>query len=130
MPQDKVKSINPATGELIKEFDTITDQQLEEKIQKAQRAFEEVKNASLQKRAQWMSNLADVLDRNAEKYGRTVTLEMGKTCKFITTKYGLTDYSWRSRGGGQSFCQVCSLVRRKRPTTFEGQEARYSWSCQ
>jgi hypothetical protein len=32
MPQDKVKSINPATGELIKEFETFTDQQLEEKI--------------------------------------------------------------------------------------------------
>jgi len=79
MPQDKVKSINPATGEVIKEFETISDQQLEEKIQKAQRAFEEVKNASLHQRAQWMSNLADVLERNAEKYGRTVTLEMGKT---------------------------------------------------
>jgi succinate-semialdehyde dehydrogenase/glutarate-semialdehyde dehydrogenase len=78
MPQDKIKSINPATGEVIREFVTITDQQLEEKIQKAQRAFERVKNSSLEERSRWMANLADVLNRNIEKYARTVTLEMGK----------------------------------------------------
>jgi succinate-semialdehyde dehydrogenase/glutarate-semialdehyde dehydrogenase len=79
MPQAKITSVNPTTGEVLQEFQPLSDQQLEQKFQKAQQAFEQLKNASLEQRSQWMSNLGDVLNRNAEKYGRTVTLEMGKT---------------------------------------------------
>jgi len=80
MPQDrKLQSINPTTGELIKEFDLISNEELEQKIQKSEKAFDQMKKMSIEERAHLMRRLGEVLDKNAEKYGRTVTMEMGKT---------------------------------------------------
>jgi len=76
--QNKVQSINPASGEVIKEFNYMNDEEIEQKIQKAAEAHQILAKTPLQRRAQWMKNLGDVLKRNAEKYGKTVTTEMGK----------------------------------------------------
>jgi succinate-semialdehyde dehydrogenase/glutarate-semialdehyde dehydrogenase len=74
-----IESINPTTGEVIKQFNLMTNEEIENKIQRAVTAAEKLAKTPIAQRCQWMRKLGDVLDNNAEKYGRTVTTEMGKT---------------------------------------------------
>ncbi len=78
---EKIQSINPATGKLIQEFSILTDQQLEDKVQLANETFTKLKKTTIEQRTKWMMNVANLLEKNAEKYGKTITMETGKTCK-------------------------------------------------
>lgn len=73
-----LKSINPSNGILIKEFAEISDVELIEKIEAAQRAFLKWKNVSYSERRRILNNAAANLRENKNKYGETLTLEMGK----------------------------------------------------
>jgi len=77
--EEKLQSINPATGELIKEFDIISDDELERKVQLAENTFHQFRNTSFQERSKWMKKVAELLEKNAEKYGKTLAQEIGKT---------------------------------------------------
>jgi succinate-semialdehyde dehydrogenase/glutarate-semialdehyde dehydrogenase len=92
MPENKVKSVNPATEELLKEFTLLSDDQLEQKVQKAVKTYQEFKNTSFEQRAQWMNRVAELLEKNAENYGRTLTMEMGRPSTFDSNK---TRLYWR-----------------------------------
>jgi succinate-semialdehyde dehydrogenase / glutarate-semialdehyde dehydrogenase len=76
--QMPISTINPATGELVKSFDPLTDAQIEGKIQKATDAFATYRLMPFSRRAQWMRNAADILDSEKVELGRLMTLEMGK----------------------------------------------------
>ena len=73
-----IASINPTTGEKLKEFSPIDSRQLEEKLAKAERAFESYRRTSFEQRAKWLNNAADSLERRQDHLARTMTLEMGK----------------------------------------------------
>ena len=73
-----IASINPATGETFATFDALTANEIEEKLQRAVRAFEINRERSFAERAVRMSKAADILDSRANDYARTITLEMGK----------------------------------------------------
>jgi succinate-semialdehyde dehydrogenase/glutarate-semialdehyde dehydrogenase len=73
-----ITSVNPATGELLKSFEALTESQVEQKIQKAVEAFASYRLLPFSRRAQWMRNAADILDGEKEEFGRLMTLEMGK----------------------------------------------------
>jgi succinate-semialdehyde dehydrogenase / glutarate-semialdehyde dehydrogenase len=74
-----IATINPATGEVIKKFDALTDAQVDEKISKAANAFQSFRKTSLADRARWMTKAAEILEAEKEATGRLMTLEMGKT---------------------------------------------------
>jgi succinate-semialdehyde dehydrogenase/glutarate-semialdehyde dehydrogenase len=74
-----IATINPATGELLKTFEPLTDAQLEEKLQMAVRAFGEFRHTTFASRAAKMLKAAEILEADKEKFGRVMTLEMGKT---------------------------------------------------
>ncbi|GAC1433852.1 MAG: NAD-dependent succinate-semialdehyde dehydrogenase [Terriglobales bacterium] len=74
-----IASINPATGELLKSFEPLSDSQLEEKLQRAASAFLEHKKTSFTERAQMMKKAAEILETEKQELGRLMTLEMGKT---------------------------------------------------
>lgn len=74
-----IATINPATGEVIKRFDALTEAQVDEKIAKAAKTFQSFRKTSFADRARWMSRAADILDAEKEPIGRLMTLEMGKT---------------------------------------------------
>jgi succinate-semialdehyde dehydrogenase/glutarate-semialdehyde dehydrogenase len=74
-----IATINPATGEVLKTFDALTDHQVDEKIADAARAFHSFRNTSLADRARWMMKAAEILEAEKESIGRIMTLEMGKT---------------------------------------------------
>ncbi len=76
-----IKSVNPATEEILKEFQELNDQELEQAIQKSIAAFQAHRLTSFEERAAKMQKAADVLENNKEAYAKTMTAEMGKTYK-------------------------------------------------
>ncbi|SEA52754.1 succinate-semialdehyde dehydrogenase / glutarate-semialdehyde dehydrogenase [Flavobacterium gillisiae] len=72
------KSINPATGETIKEYTRISTNEALEKIAASKKEFHQWKQKTFEERAKLMYALADVLDSNKEEYAQLATREMGK----------------------------------------------------
>src|SRR2546423_2899946 len=73
-----IASINPATGEKLKEFKPHKDVEIEKALRQAAAAFEKYRGEPFPKRAQLMIEVATLLDREKEELARTITLEMGK----------------------------------------------------
>src|SRR5207302_588805 len=71
-------SINPATGEVLQTFDSLNQQQLEEKIARAAEMFREHRRTSFADRAEKMMRAAEILESEKKSLARTMTLEMGK----------------------------------------------------
>jgi len=74
-----IATINPATGEVVKRFDALTDAQVDDKITKAAAAFHGFRKTPFADRARWMTKAAEILESEKEAIGRLMTLEMGKT---------------------------------------------------
>jgi succinate-semialdehyde dehydrogenase/glutarate-semialdehyde dehydrogenase len=74
-----IATINPATGEVIKKFDALTDSQVAERISKAAAAFRSYRQTSFADRARWMTQAAEILETEKDFIGHLMTLEMGKT---------------------------------------------------
>ncbi len=74
-----IATINPATGEVVKRFDALTDAQVDDKITKAAAAFHRFRKTPFADRARWMTKAAEILESEKEAIGRLMTLEMGKT---------------------------------------------------
>ena len=73
-----ISSINPATGEVLQTFDSLTDQQLEERIARGVEAFREHRLSSFADRSEKMMRAAEILEDEKKSFARTMTLEMGK----------------------------------------------------
>ncbi len=73
-----IASINPATGEKLKEFAPHKDVDIEKALRTATAAFEKYRGEPFPKRAQLMIEVATLLEREKNELGRTITLEMGK----------------------------------------------------
>ncbi len=76
-----IASINPVTGEVLKTFEPLTDEELELKLELADRTFATYKHTSFTDRAQWLNQAADILEAKKSEFGIIITLEMGKTLK-------------------------------------------------
>jgi succinate-semialdehyde dehydrogenase/glutarate-semialdehyde dehydrogenase len=73
-----IASINPATGEKLKEFPALTDSEIQKRLGRAGRAFDHHRREPFPKRANLMATAASLLQRDKEKLARIATLEMGK----------------------------------------------------
>jgi succinate-semialdehyde dehydrogenase/glutarate-semialdehyde dehydrogenase/succinyl-CoA reductase len=76
----ELKTINPATEEVIKTYEIMNKEQINEKVKKAQNAFSDWKK-DIQKRVDHIHDFAQELRKNKEELARTVTNEMGKAIK-------------------------------------------------
>ncbi len=74
-----MKSINPATGKLIKEYNKLDEAGIETAIINAQSAFENWRTTDIAQRQKPVHNLADIIEENMEKNARLMSMEMGKT---------------------------------------------------
>jgi succinate-semialdehyde dehydrogenase / glutarate-semialdehyde dehydrogenase len=74
-----IASINPATGETLREFEALTDAQIEEKLACAEKAFQSYRRTAFADRARWLARAAEILESEQDRLGRIMTLEMGKT---------------------------------------------------
>lgn len=73
-----IASVNPYTGEEIKQFTELSSAEIDKKIASAEESFQKWKNFSFEDRAKLMFSAAEELLTNKEKYAETITLEMGK----------------------------------------------------
>jgi succinate-semialdehyde dehydrogenase/glutarate-semialdehyde dehydrogenase len=73
-----IASINPTTGEVLERFEALTDAELDERIARAERAFQHHRRTSFAERAQRMARLAQLFEERADELGRLMTEEMGK----------------------------------------------------
>jgi succinate-semialdehyde dehydrogenase / glutarate-semialdehyde dehydrogenase len=74
-----IATIDPTTGETIKAFDVLTDEEIDRSIARAWERFASFRLTTLPERTGLMEAVADVLDREQEDIARTITMEMGKT---------------------------------------------------
>ena len=80
MNEGKVKTINPATEEILNEYKIMTKEQINDKVKKAQIAFQDWrKDAS--KRDDLLHDFATQLRKDKENLARIATNEMGKAIK-------------------------------------------------
>jgi succinate-semialdehyde dehydrogenase/glutarate-semialdehyde dehydrogenase len=76
-----IATINPATGEEVKVYDALTDVEIQEKLQLAADAYHAHRRTTFADRAEKMTRAAEILEADAEEFGRIMTLEVGKTLK-------------------------------------------------
>ena len=74
-----ISTVNPATGEEIEVFEELTDEQVDEKIGRAYQTFLEWRKTSFAERSRLLIRAAEILEEEAEEFGRIMTTEMGKT---------------------------------------------------
>jgi succinate-semialdehyde dehydrogenase/glutarate-semialdehyde dehydrogenase len=73
-----ITSINPATGEKLRDFSAFNDAEIEKRLSGAERAFFRYRRKPFAKRAQLMTTVASLLYGEKDELARIVTLEMGK----------------------------------------------------
>jgi acyl-CoA reductase-like NAD-dependent aldehyde dehydrogenase len=76
----KIKTVNPATEEIIQEYEIITKEQINDRVKKARNTFQDWKKDS-GKRTDFLHDFANELRKNKENLARTATKEMGKAIK-------------------------------------------------
>ncbi|HET7553016.1 MAG TPA: NAD-dependent succinate-semialdehyde dehydrogenase [Gemmatimonadaceae bacterium] len=73
-----MKSINPATGEVLGDYQELTPSELQGRLEKAAESFERHRRTSFAERAERLLRAAEILEREQRELGRLMTLEMGK----------------------------------------------------
>ena len=73
-----IASINPATGETLKTFEELNDQQIDEKLRQASDAFRKLRRTSFAERSSMMLRAAEILESEKKSFARLMTVEMGK----------------------------------------------------
>src|SRR5437868_14596066 len=76
-----IASINPATGEVLKTFEPLSDSQLDAKIALAAETFRNYRKVPFAQRSRWMIKAAEIIEAEKEALGRLMTWEMGKTLR-------------------------------------------------
>jgi len=72
------QTINPVNNKLIKSFDDISDEAMDESLSKAASAFEEWKLTDYQTRSQLLYTVSGLLRAKKKELAKMITLEMGK----------------------------------------------------
>ena len=76
-----IATTNPTTGEVVKTFDALTEEELDARLERAAVAFRSYRRTSYEQRAGWLRAAADLLEAEAQSTAELMTLEMGKTVK-------------------------------------------------
>jgi succinate-semialdehyde dehydrogenase / glutarate-semialdehyde dehydrogenase len=74
-----IATVNPATGETLKSYDEITDEEIERCLARAAQAHASYRLTDFGARAGWMRRAADILDEERDQIAAMMTTEMGKT---------------------------------------------------
>ncbi|TPG36683.1 NAD-dependent succinate-semialdehyde dehydrogenase [Mycolicibacterium hodleri] len=74
----KYASVNPATGELVQGFETISDADADDALTRAYEAYLDWRTVDLKERAAVVGRVADLFRQNATELAELMTLEMGK----------------------------------------------------
>lgn len=73
-----IASVNPATGEVLREFEPHGSAEIEARLERAARAAASFAQSEPRQRTTLLRNVAERLDRDRDHFARLMTLEMGK----------------------------------------------------
>lgn len=73
-----IATLDPTTGEVVKEFAEHDAGEVERRIAEAQSAFQLLGTTTFDERAQWMRNAASLMEAEVDASARILTQEMGK----------------------------------------------------
>lgn len=73
-----IKTVNPATNQVEKEYAVMTDQQIETILTDADNAFQTWRKTSFTQRAELLHRVAEILRERKLELGRLCSIEMGK----------------------------------------------------
>jgi succinate-semialdehyde dehydrogenase/glutarate-semialdehyde dehydrogenase len=76
-----IASINPADGEIVKTFEALDTEQINEKLQRAEECFRSYRRMILAERESMMLRAAEILEAEKDALARLMTTEMGKPLK-------------------------------------------------
>jgi len=76
-----IATINSATGETLKTFDSLTEEEIEEKLERALETFRSYRRTSFEEREWMMLRAGEILEIERREFGRLMTTEMGKPIK-------------------------------------------------
>ena len=83
-----IATINPATGETLKSFESLSGADVKNAISTAHEAFGDYRKTSFEQRAGWMLKAADILEQDKADFAKIMTLEMGKPYKSALAEVG------------------------------------------
>ncbi len=73
-----IASVNPATGEKLKNFAPFDDAKIEKRLKRAEEASRKYRRTAFSQRSELLEAAAELLLLEKEKLAQTITLEMGK----------------------------------------------------
>jgi succinate-semialdehyde dehydrogenase/glutarate-semialdehyde dehydrogenase len=76
-----ITTTNPATGEILKKFEPLSAEQIEQKLQLAADAFRRHRTTPFAERTAKMMRIAEILEKEKDECAHLMTLEMGKPLK-------------------------------------------------
>ena len=119
--QPGYRVLNPATGEVVEEFPTATDAEIQDALARSQEAFQSWKEVPIAERAKIVAKVADLFTERADELAAIITEEMGKPLSqskgeaefctdifnyFATEGPGLAaDQEIKAIGGGRALIQ-------------------------
>ncbi|KAA0086666.1 NAD-dependent succinate-semialdehyde dehydrogenase [Mycolicibacterium sp. P9-64] len=74
----KYATVNPATGEVVQRFDTISDDEADQALVRTHQAYLAWRDVDLKERAAVIGRVADLFREHVDELARLMTLEMGK----------------------------------------------------
>ncbi len=75
----KIKTVNPATEELLAEYESVTPEQVNHEVQDSRIIFEKIwKKIDITERSKLLRNLGHILLKRKKEYATIITNEMGK----------------------------------------------------
>ncbi|MEU8262084.1 NADP-dependent succinic semialdehyde dehydrogenase [Micromonospora sp. NPDC048999] len=74
-----IATTNPATGQVLKTYAPMSDEQVDVAIEGADLAFRQLHGTTVAQRGRWLTAAADLLEAERDETARMMTLEMGKT---------------------------------------------------
>ena len=121
MNNNKIKTINPATEEIIQEYEVMTKEQINDRVKIAQNTFQDWKKDP-SKRTDLLHDFANELRRDKENLAKTATNEMGKAIKEARSeveKCAWTIEYYADHGKIFSTDEVVNTDARKSVITFQ-----------
>jgi succinate-semialdehyde dehydrogenase/glutarate-semialdehyde dehydrogenase len=76
-----IATVNPATGETLSTFDALSDADVDARLARASTAFQTWRTTPVADRAAVVARAGGVLEKHRERFGRLMTIEMGKPLK-------------------------------------------------
>ncbi|AEB43939.1 NADP-dependent succinic semialdehyde dehydrogenase [Micromonospora maris] len=74
-----IATTNPLTGQVLKTYEPMSDEQLRGAIERADLAYQQLRGTTIEQRGQWLTAAADLMEAERDDIGRLMTTEMGKT---------------------------------------------------